>query len=110
MKKKLKELIASAPHRIAGRYDAFLVIDEKTEYDHNGYNIMTVLGYDETTETWYNVSEHGADVLCTFCKMSWNIDIPAEYGCTRIWFDKPVYINFDFPCSSVRVADQHEDI
>ena len=110
MKKKLKELIENAKPRLAGRYDMFLIVNEQKPYNgfygNTGYNFMTILGYDETTKEWYRVSEHYSDVLNSFDKMSWNIDIPSAYGCVRIWFDYPVYINTDVKLSSVRLDAQ----
>ena len=112
MKKKLKELIANAEPRLAGRYDMFLIVSENKPYGgaygKNGYNFMTVLGFDDSTKKWYKVSASIADVLVSFDKMSWNIDIPTCYNCVRIWFDHPVYINMDIRVSSVRVSNQQE--
>ena len=54
MKKKLKELIANAEPRLAGRYDMFLIVSENKPYGgaygKNGYNFMTILGFDDSTK------------------------------------------------------------
>ena len=44
----------------------------------------------------------------SFDKMSWNIDIPSNYGCIRIWFDHPVYITLDTAISSIRVESEEQ--
>lgn len=110
MKKKLKELIESAESRLAGKYDAFLIVSENKPYngfyEKTGYNFMTVLGFDGDDGKWYKVSINYSDVMTTYDKMSWNIDIPTEYNCVRIWFSHPVYINSDIQLSSIRVDNQ----
>ncbi|MBO4542343.1 MAG: hypothetical protein J5725_04090 [Bacteroidales bacterium] len=112
MKKALKELLEKAEPRVAGRYDAFLIIDDHKQYNgfwgKNGFNSMTILGYDKTTQQHYLISTKMSDVLTTFDKMSWNIDIPSNYGCIRIWFDHPVYITLDTAISSIRVDSEEQ--
>ena len=112
MKRALKELIATAERRVAGRYDSFLVVDDHKLYNgvfgKNGFNSMTILGYDNTTQQHYLISTKMSDVLTTFDKMSWNIDIPSDYGCIRIWFDHPVYITLDTAISSIRVESEEQ--
>jgi hypothetical protein len=110
MKKALKELIDNAERRVAGRYDSFLIVDDHKPYGgafgKNGFNSMTILGYDNTTQKYYLITTGMSDVLYTFDKMSWNIDIPSNYGCMRIWFDHPVYITLDMALSSIQVISE----
>ena len=112
MKKALKELLEKAEPRVVGRYDAFLIIDDHKHYNgfwgKNGFNSMTILGYDKTMQQYYLISTKISDVLTTFDKMSWNIDIPSNYGCIRIWFDHPVYITLDTAISSIRVESEEQ--
>ena len=112
MNKALKELYDRAEERIAGRYDEFLIISDNKAYDgffgKNGYNSMTLLGFDKSTKTWYKISSRVADVIDSYEPMTWSIDIPTEYNCVRIFFRKPVYIHDTIPLSSVRVFNNKE--
>ena len=113
MKKALKELIANAERRVAGRYDAFLIIDDHKPYSgfwgKNGFNSMTILGYDSTTQKYYLISSGIADIIYTSDKISWNIDISSSLGCVHIWFNSPVYITNDLAISSVVLSDKPND-
>ena len=113
MKKALKELLEKAEPRVAGRYDAFLIIDDHKQYNgfwgKNGFNSMTILGYDSTTQKYYLISSGIADVIYTLDKIAWNIDISSSLGCVHIWFSSPVYIHNDLAISSVVISDKPTD-
>ena len=113
MNKALKELYDNAEPRLAGRYDWFLVVSDNKKYSgfcgENGYNSMTLLGYDSTTQKYYKVTSQMADVFYTIDKMTWNIDIPTKYNCVRIFFNGSVYITDNIPISSVRLSDTKEE-
>lgn len=103
MKKKLKELIENAPFKGVGTFTEFLLIPTNKEYDgfwgKNGYNNVIVLGYNKKEEVWCKVSYEQCDNMFISNIRNFNMDIPRDLGCIRIWFND--VIELSPPASSV---------
>lgn len=109
MTKALKKLIEEAPLIDAGLFNEFLIVSNG-EYNgfwgKNGFNnvmvFVTIAGEGEE-DKWYRLSD-AADKLNVYHMhnkpCSFNLDIPKKYGVPRIWFSKPVEVNY-----SMKTAD-----
>lgn len=102
MTEELKKLIEKAPYKPIGEFDSLMFISNGI-YDgfwgKNGYDNVLIMGCSD--KKWYKVSDYG-DVFNIYeTKMSFNLDIPTEYGVPRIWFDKPIYIDNSLDTSAV---------
>ena len=101
MKKKLKELIENAPYKRVGTFTQFLLIPTNEEYNgfwgKNGYNNVIILGYDKKEEIWCRLSPQQCDNMNISHVRNFDMDIPSDLGCIRIWFDNDIVI---FPPSS----------
>ena len=105
MTDKLKKLIEEAPCIHSGKFGAFMIIPNG-QYDGfwgvNGYDNILILARPLKEDKWYKLATE-ADVffVCDHDRSSFNLDIPTEYGVPRIWFDKPIEIDYSIPTASV---------
>lgn len=106
MTKELKELIATAPTIQNGVFQCFLIVSNGI-YDgfwgENGYNNIIILAQRPKSDYWYKLCEN-ADKFTIFNiteKQTFNLDIPSDYGVPRIWFHKPIKINYTVPTSDI---------
>ena len=108
MKKALKELLENAEEKRVGHFHNLLIVSNGV-YDgfwgKNGYNNIILLGYVASDTKYYKITE-SADIFNIFDLgrnnfRTLNIDIPTEYGVPRIWFNKPIFIDYSAPISGV---------
>lgn len=105
MRKILKELIANAPQKSKGKFISFMVVSNG-EYDgfwgKNGYDNLLILAKDWKSNRWYKLAEY-ADKFTIFelfnKHVTFNMDIPKEYGVPRFWFDTPIEIDYSLHTS-----------
>ena len=108
MKKALKELIENS-YVLKGEksFTRLMFISNgiyKGFLGYNDYNNMIILGLEYKSNVWYRITgiNQQCDVFNIYkCPMSFNLDIPKEYGIPSMWFDKPIKINNDLQLSSV---------
>ena len=106
MTKKLKELIANVPTIQNGVFQCFLIVSNGV-YDgfwgKNGYNNIIILAQKPKSDFWYKLCEN-ADKFTIFDiteKQTFNLDIPSDYGVPRIWFHKPIKIDYSVPTADI---------
>lgn len=103
MTDELKKLIEEAPHIHSGKFATFMIVSNG-QYDGfwgvNGYDNILILARPWRKDKWYILSTE-ADVFSVWYCSSFNLDIPSEYGVPRIWFDKPIEIDYKLKISSV---------
>lgn len=103
---KLKELIENAPTIQGGVFQFFLIVSNGI-YDgfwgENGYNNIIILAKKPKSDVWYKLCEE-ADKFTIFNiteKQTFNLDIPSDYGVPRIWFHKPIKIDYSVPTADI---------
>lgn len=108
MKKALKELIENSESLKGEKlFTRIMFISNgiyKGFWGENDYNNIIILGLEYKTNKWYRITgkNQHCDVFIIYkCSMSFNLDIPREYGIPSMWFDKPIKINNDLQLSSV---------
>lgn len=101
-----KELVANAPVRTSGLFRAFM-FSSNGIYDgfwgKNGYDNIVVLGQAVEDDMWYRIACE-VDVFNIGFKepyTSVSIEIPSEFGVPRLFFHKPIQIDYDGYTSSV---------
>lgn len=109
MTEELKKLIENASHIHSGKFAAFMIVPNG-QYDGfwgvNGYDNIMILARPWNEDAWYILSTE-ADVFNIYelrkhpTALSFNLDIPTEYGVPRIWFNYPVDITYKIPTASV---------
>ena len=106
MTDKLKELIATAPTIQNGVFQCFLIVSNGV-YDgfwgKNGYNNIIILAQRPKSDFWYKLCEE-ADKFTIFNitkNETFNLDIPSNYGVPRIWFHKPIKIDYSVPTADI---------
>lgn len=96
MRKKLKEIIESAPQTKSGTFDEFLIVPSGEQYDgfwgRNGFNNIILLAK-RREEATFNILTNYSDVFVLLNIHSVNIDIPTELNCVRVFLDKPIKIH-----------------
>lgn len=107
MTDELKKLIEEAPFIHSGKFNSFMVVPNG-QYDGfwgvNGYDNILILARPYEEDKWYKLAT-AADVFNVYdytqtCS-SFNLDIPSEYGVPRIWFGKPIEIDYPIPTANV---------
>lgn len=108
MKKALKELIENSPELKGERLFTKLMFISNGVYKgfwgKNDYNNIIILGLEYESNDWYRITgiNQQCDVFFIYkCTMSFNLDIPKQYGIPSMWFDKPVKIKNDLQLSGV---------
>jgi len=110
MTKELQNLINSASNandrpltaRNTGQFDEFLITSTGEKYNGlwagengNGFNNMIVLARDVISEEWVLLQDFygqcDAFNILGKCEIAC-IDIPTQYDCVRIKFQKPIFI------------------
>ena len=102
MTEELKILIENAPIKRVGYFDKLIFVSNGVYdgfYGINGYDSILIMGLSDGQ--WCIVSDYGDKFDIYTDRMSFNLDIPTEYGVPCIWFDKPVYIDNSMMLSSV---------
>lgn len=117
MKKALKELIENAKSYDSSKYFNRIMFLSNGVYNgffgKNDYNNILILAQEWNSGEWYKITKDGqcCDVFYTYkCNMSFNLDIPKEYGIPSIWFDNPIRINNSLALSSItgKIMDRSE--
>lgn len=107
MTDELKKLIEEAPHIHSGKFGSFMVVPNG-QYDGfwgiNGYDNILILARPWREDKWYKLATE-ADVFIVKdledrCP-TFNLDIPSQYGVPRIWFERPIEIDYRVPTSTV---------
>ena len=107
MTDELKKLIAEAPIIHSGKFAAFMIVPNG-QFDGfwgvNGYDNILILARPWNEDKWYKLAT-AADVFDVYdytrtCS-SFNLDIPTQYGVPRIWFCKPIEIDYFIPTANV---------
>lgn len=95
-----KELVENAPVRTSGLFNGFM-FSSNGIYDgfwgKNGYDNIIVLGQAAEDDVWYRIACE-VDIFNIAFKepyTSVSIDIPSEFGVPRLFFHKPIPINYD---------------
>lgn len=106
MTDKLKELIQKAPIKRKGTFKSFLIVSNGV-YDGifgiNGFNSIILLGFDIDKKEYVKITDY-ADIFYIYNvgeNVSFNLDIPTEYGVPRIYFGRPITIDNEINISSV---------
>lgn len=109
MKKALKELIENAKPYDRNKYFNRIMFLSDGVYNgfwgKNGYNNILILAQECNSGEWYKITEDGqsCDVFNIYkCSMSFNLDIPKEYGIPSIWFGNPIRIENSLALSSIK--------
>lgn len=106
MTEALRRLVMNAPLKRYGTFRYLLFIPDG-EYDGfwglNGFDKMIILGKDDESGEWVNIT--GPDAVDKFnmyaIRGNFNLDIPSDWGVPRIWFNKPIEINYTDHVSDV---------
>lgn len=105
-----KELVENAPVRTSGLFNGFM-FSSNGIYDgfwgKNGYDNIIVLGQAAEDDVWYRIACE-VDIFNIAFKESYtsvSIDIPSEFGVPRLFFHKPIPINYDGIVSSILSFD-----
>lgn len=107
MTDELKKLIEDAPFIHSGKFASFMVVPNG-QYDGfwgvNGYDNILILARPWNEDKWYKLATE-ADVFSVrdyenHCP-TFNLDIPSQYGVPRIWFERPIEIDYTIPTSTV---------
>lgn len=117
MKKALKELIENAkPYDSNKSFNRIMFLSDgvyKGFWGKNGYNNILILAQELNSGEWYKITKDGQSCdwfyICS-CNMSFNLDIPKEYGIPSIWFDSPIRIDNSLALSSIQgtIKDRRE--
>lgn len=109
MTEELKKLIEEAPHIHSGKFASFMIVPNG-QYDGfwgvNGYDNILILAMPWNEDEWYILATE-ADLFLIYeprttpTALSFNLDIPTEYGVPRIWFNSPVEIHYEIPTASI---------
>lgn len=95
-----KELVENAPVRKSGLFNGFMFVSNGI-YDgfwgKNGYDNIVVLGQAVEDDAWYKIACEVDVFIIAFKEpyTSVSIDIPSEFGVPRLFFHKPIQINYD---------------
>lgn len=108
MKKALKELIENSDTLKGEKlFTRIMFISNgvyKGFWGKNDYDNIMILALEYKTNKWYRITGNNqqCDAFYIYrCNMSFNLDIPTEYGIPSIWFNKPVKIKNDMQLSSI---------
>lgn len=110
MTEELKKLIEEASYIHSGKFAAFMVVPNG-QYDGfwgvNGYDNILILARPWKEDKWYILSTE-ADVFNVYelrkhpTALSFNLDIPSQYGVPRIWFNNtPIEIDYSIPTANI---------
>lgn len=105
-----KKLVENAPVRKSGLFNGFM-FSSNGIYDgffgKNGYDNMVVLGQAVEDDLWYRIACEVDIFNIAFIKpyTSVSIDIPSEFGVPRLFFHKPIQIDYDGFTSAILSFD-----
>lgn len=107
MKKALKEIIESSVlYELNTPLDFIYIINTNKLYrgfwGKNGYNNIIFIGYSRKTQQYYHFDfkeEYQRDVLNCLVPTKFNIDIPHDLNCIKMFFDEPIALS-TMPLSS----------
>lgn len=107
MTDKLTRLIEEAPYIHEGIFSSFMVVSNGI-YDGfwgaNGYDNILILAQPHKEDKWYILATE-VDIFNIYDNIGkssgFNLDIPTEYGVPRIWFDRPIRIDFSIRTSTI---------
>ena len=107
MTDKLTQLIEEAPYIHEGIFSSFMIVSNGI-YDGfwgvNGYDNILILAKPYKEDKWYILATE-VDIFNVYdytkTSVGFSLDIPTEYGVPRIWFYKPIHIDFNIPTSTI---------
>lgn len=105
MRKKLKELIDTAPIKKVG-YFSYLMIVPNGKYNGfwgvNGYQNIMLFGREKKDGVWYKISEYADKIdIWNLRDEHFELDIPSDYNVPVIWFRRPIYIDYSLEVSNI---------
>lgn len=101
MNKACKELIENAQTYNCQEIKTLYIINSGRLYNglwgKNGYNNIIVLGEAKDKNFYILSSKHQTDVVnvqSLFENETCSIDISGKYNCVRVWFNKPLIVQY----------------